>query len=96
MNDGPLTTVNDRELVRSSSRARSSPGGVDSISESGLDLRSAMRAFERAYVLRILSECGFDKPAAAAALGIGLSSLYRKMEDLRISGRSQESTERES
>lgn len=45
------------------------------------DLRAARRAFERAHVAAVLRKHGGDKSAAARALGIDLSSLYRKLED---------------
>ncbi|MCP4593431.1 MAG: sigma-54-dependent Fis family transcriptional regulator [bacterium] len=48
-----------------------------------LNLRRAGREFERKHILKALSAFGGDKAAAAEALGIGLSSLYRKLEDFR-------------
>ena len=50
----------------------------------GDDLRSAVRNYERLHIQRVLSECGNDKRAAARRLGLGLSSLYRKLEELAI------------
>jgi len=44
------------------------------------DLRSARAVFEQAHVLRVLQKYDGDKPRAAEALGIDLSSLYRKLE----------------
>jgi len=49
------------------------------------DLRSANREFERQHILRVLSSFGNNKVPTAEALGIGLSSLYRKMDELGIS-----------
>jgi two-component system response regulator PilR (NtrC family) len=49
-----------------------------------LDLRAAMREYERQHILRVLAKFPDDKSATAEALGIGLSSLYRKMEELGI------------
>jgi DNA-binding NtrC family response regulator len=43
------------------------------------DLRQARAAFERAHVRRVLEKYGDDKARAAEALGIDLSSLYRKL-----------------
>src|SRR5581483_4906733 len=43
------------------------------------DLRAARGAFERAHVRRVLDKYGQDKVRAAQALGIDLSSLYRKL-----------------
>jgi len=48
------------------------------------DLRSAGREFERRHIIKMLARFENNKAAAAEALGIGLSSLYRKMEDLKI------------
>jgi len=48
-------------------------------------LRTATREFERQHISKVLSNFGNNKGAAAEALGIGLSSLYRKMEELGIS-----------
>lgn len=48
------------------------------------NLRCANRAFERRHISSVLARCGYDKLAAARALGIGVSSLYRKMEQLGI------------
>jgi DNA-binding NtrC family response regulator len=54
-------------------------------SESSSDnLRSAVREYERHHILRVLRECGDDKREAARRLGLGLSSLYRKLEELAI------------
>ena len=47
------------------------------------DLDSAMARFERLHILRILRQTP-DKKEAAKRLGIGLSSLYRKIEVLNI------------
>ncbi len=48
------------------------------------DLRTATREFERWHILKTLANVDNNKAAAAEALGIGLSSLYRKMEELDI------------
>ena len=47
-------------------------------------LKQALAAFERDHIRRILQETGWDKEKAAQLLGIGLSSLYRKMDELNI------------
>jgi DNA-binding NtrC family response regulator len=49
------------------------------------DLQSAVRAYEREQIWRALNKHSWDKPATAKALGIGLSSLYRKIDELGIS-----------
>ncbi len=48
------------------------------------DLRSAMRLHELRHIRRVLADCGDDKRDAARRLGLGLSSLYRKLEELNI------------
>lgn len=48
------------------------------------DLRSAVRDFERQQIRRVLQSCPDDKREAARRLGLGLSSLYRKLEELGL------------
>ena len=48
-------------------------------------LRDAVRWFERLYIERMLGRYNLDKKKTADALGVCLSSLYRKMDDLGIS-----------
>ncbi|MBI3098121.1 MAG: sigma-54-dependent Fis family transcriptional regulator [Planctomycetes bacterium] len=50
------------------------------------DLRLARLAFERAHIRRVVEKMGGDKKAAAEALGIDVSSLYRKIEGGGSSG----------
>jgi len=47
------------------------------------DLRSALRHYERLHILRVLNQWP-DKREAARRLKLGLSSLYRKIEELGI------------
>ncbi len=47
----------------------------------GDDLKQARHAFERVHIKRVIEKHGGDKPRAAEALGIDLSSLYRKLGD---------------
>lgn len=47
-------------------------------------LREAVKHFERSYIERMLSEHNRDKERTAKALGVSLSSLYRKMDELGI------------
>jgi two-component system response regulator AtoC len=53
---------------------------------SGGDLREQMRRFEASLISKALEEAGGDRKVAAQKLGIGLSSLYRKMEELADAG----------
>ena len=50
----------------------------------GDNLRAAVRDYERRHILRVLGDCNEDKRDAARRLGMGLSSLYRKLEELGI------------
>ncbi|MEK7397563.1 MAG: sigma-54 dependent transcriptional regulator [Candidatus Poribacteria bacterium] len=53
-------------------------------SEPSISLRETKKIYERQRIIRMLEETGNDKKRAAEMLGIGLSSLYRKMEELGI------------
>jgi propionate catabolism operon transcriptional regulator len=44
-------------------------------------LRALRRADERAHVRRVLDECGGDHGEAARRLGIGRTTLWRKLRD---------------
>jgi len=44
-------------------------------------LREQLREFEHAIIMRAIDECSGDRRAAAQRLQIGLSSLYRKLEE---------------
>jgi DNA-binding NtrC family response regulator len=58
--------------------------------ESLLNLDAAVDAFTRRHIEKTLKATDNDKKEAARMLGLGLSSLYRKMEELGISKKSQE------
>ncbi|MDQ6972854.1 MAG: sigma 54-interacting transcriptional regulator, partial [Mariprofundaceae bacterium] len=45
-----------------------------------MSLSHAVNRFERAWIERVVDECGGDKTLAAGKLGLGLSTLYRKLE----------------
>ncbi|MGP0066937.1 MAG: sigma-54-dependent transcriptional regulator [Isosphaeraceae bacterium] len=51
---------------------------------SGDNLRSALRDYERQHIQRVLRDCSDDKRETARRLGLGLSSLYRKLEELGL------------
>ncbi len=55
-----------------------------------VNLRSALRAFERAHIADALRQANGNKIEAAKSLGIGLSSLYRKLDELGITNGSHE------
>jgi DNA-binding NtrC family response regulator len=50
----------------------------------GEDLKESMRQFERQHIVACLRRHNFDKVETARCLGIGISSLYRKLEELEI------------
>ncbi len=58
--------------------------GNDETNEMPEALKEAVLAFERKHILNIIKKYNNDKEAVSAALNIGLSSLYRKMELLGI------------
>jgi len=43
------------------------------------NLREATAEFERAHILRVIEQCGGNKRKAAKLLGLGVTSLYRKL-----------------
>jgi len=53
-------------------------------SDSGEDLKVAMMQFERQHIIYSLRRHNYDKAETAQRLGIGVSSLYRKLEELQI------------
>lgn len=52
--------------------------------EAGEDLKEAVSLFERQHIIFSLRRHGYDKSETARCLGIGVSSLYRKMDELDI------------
>ncbi|MBX9635633.1 MAG: sigma 54-interacting transcriptional regulator, partial [Magnetospirillum sp.] len=48
----------------------------------GRNFRDQVAAFERQLILQAIEEAGGDRRAAARSLGVGLSTLYRKLEEL--------------
>ena len=50
----------------------------------GDDLREALRSYERIHIETVLRRSSGDKRAAAERLGLSLSSLYRKLNELGI------------
>jgi two-component system response regulator AtoC len=50
----------------------------------GGPLREQVRRFELALIQRAIEEAGGDRRIAAMRLGIGLSSLYRKLEEYQF------------
>lgn len=56
------------------------------IAECGDGLREQVRRFESALIAKVISEADGDRRVAAQRLGIGLSSLYRKLEEFETAG----------
>jgi DNA-binding NtrC family response regulator len=56
----------------------------DALPPVGDELREALRAYERIHIESVLRRAGHDKRKAAELLGLSLSSLYRKMNELGI------------
>ena len=52
--------------------------------ETSEDLKEALRQFERQHIIYALRRHHYDKAETATQLGIGVSSLYRKLEELDI------------
>ena len=50
----------------------------------GDDLRDALRAYERMHIEGVLRRCENDKKRASELLGLSLSSLYRKLNELGL------------
>ena len=48
------------------------------------NIREALKLYERQHVLAIMKKYKWNKDVSARMLGIGLSSLYRKLEELNI------------
>jgi two-component system response regulator PilR (NtrC family) len=63
-------------------RALQGDGGDDGPAND--DLREALRTYEKAHIQAVMRKADQDKKAAAELLGVSLSSLYRKIEELRI------------
>ncbi len=73
-------TVMPGDLPPEVARAPSSDSGPGTPVAEGGPLRTQLRRFELEVIHRTLKESGGDRRAAAQKLGIGLSSLYRKLE----------------
>lgn len=56
----------------------------DADQDSGEDLKQALMQFERQHIIYSLRRHNYDKTETAQHLGIGVSSLYRKLEELKI------------
>ncbi len=58
--------------------------GKDDLDREEENLKENLREYERQHIIKVLEKTGQDKKEAATLLGLSLSSLYRKMEELSI------------
>jgi len=67
---------------------RSAPAGKNgaAVADSGDSLREQVRRFEASVINKAIADAGGDRRTAAQKLGIGLSSLYRKLEEYEALG----------
>ncbi|MHC4084139.1 MAG: sigma-54-dependent transcriptional regulator [Planctomycetota bacterium] len=54
------------------------------LSEESENLQAVVKAYEKEHIRRVLAKYDWDKAEAATALNVGLSSLYRKIDELEI------------
>ena len=63
--------------------------GLVGVADEGADiadqsLQDALRRFEKDYIFKIMRKCKGDKAEAAKVLGVGVSTLYRKISELEM------------
>jgi DNA-binding NtrC family response regulator len=75
----PVTAMNDEDEPKPIGQIAAPPGS----------LRAQLRRFEAQLILRALEDADGDRRLAAQRLHIGLSSLYRKIEELDIRERAR-------
>jgi DNA-binding NtrC family response regulator len=80
-----LANVLERALILTDSprlHAADLPGFVaEAMTQLPDDLKAARHAFEQAHIRRVIEKFAGDKRRAAEALGVDVSSLYRKLEE---------------
>jgi two-component system response regulator PilR (NtrC family) len=74
LSDGPIITLADLPPALNEVEIKDEP----------MRLKEAIAQFERQHILKVLNKTSWDKEEASQLLGISLSSLYRKMEELGI------------
>jgi DNA-binding NtrC family response regulator len=88
--DGHVTCADlPPQIMRGARAAASGPVAF----EPGENLREQVRKFESAFIGKAISDAAGDRRMAAQKLGIGLSSLYRKLEGYEAFGLLQESAD---
>ena len=91
-----LENVLERALILSPGQLKGEPSrlgvmdlpiGIRSLGEDEIDLglEAMTRVFQRNHIAKLLEMSGGDKKEAAQRLGLSLSSMYRKLEELEIS-----------
>lgn len=84
-----LENVMERAVIFADERpigVQDLPFAPDNASDDvGEDLKEAMREFERQHIISSLRRHNYDKVETAKSLDIGVSSLYRKLDELTIS-----------
>ncbi len=76
--------LGDGEWIRSIDLPRGLRESETTLPPVGDDLRDALRSYEKVHIESVLRRLGHDKRTAADALGLSLSSLYRKMNEFGI------------
>jgi transcriptional regulator with PAS, ATPase and Fis domain len=76
--------VGDGEWVAAADLPRGVQRDLMPETAAGDDLRDGLRAYERVHIETVLRKTNGDKRAAADRLGLSLSSLYRKIDELGI------------
>ncbi len=76
--------LGDGEWIHPADLPRDLTSQPDAPSAAGDGLRDAIRSYEKAHIENVLVRANHDKKQAAKRLGIALSSLYRKLEELGI------------
>jgi two-component system, NtrC family, response regulator AtoC len=81
--EGHVTCADLPPQISKGARAQA---GVQLAIEPGQNLREQVRKFESAFICKAIGEAEGDRRVAAQKLGIGLSSLYRKLEEYETLG----------
>lgn len=84
--DGGRITISDLPPDIARSSASKPVNGMNVAATTTGGLREQLRQIEAELIYRTLKECGNDRKAAAQRLEIGLSSLYRKLEEFEALG----------
>jgi two-component system response regulator PilR (NtrC family) len=74
------------EWIRAQDLPRSVPRDAADLPVVGDNLKEALHAYERGHIENVLKRTDYDKRHTAELLGLSLSSLYRKIDELGIPG----------